>query len=124
MTTLNTTIAAEGLPPPPLGGVPVGGVPVSGVPAVVTPPSTPTAAATATPTTSNATAPPILAKQQPIDQKEINNTVRLMLEDGTGKTGIDKPLSLVSLQDILIGSNLNTQPEFKKYFSSSSPDQF
>ena len=46
-----------------------------------------------------------------------------MLEDGTGKTGIDRPLSLVSLRDILIGSNLNTQPEFKKYFSSTSPGQ-
>ena len=94
-----------------------GGVP-AGAGAVVTPPSTPTAATTTT------TTPPALAKQQPIDQKEINNTVRLMLEDGTGKTGIDRPLSLVSLRDILIGSNLNTQPEFKKYFSSSSPDQF
>ena len=120
LTTLNTTIAAGGVP---VGGAPVGGVPVGGAPAgagtVVTPPSTPTAA-----TATAVTTPPTLAKQQPIDQKEINNTVRLMLEDGTGKTGIDRPLSLVSLRDILIGSNLNTQPEFKKYFSSSSPDQF
>jgi hypothetical protein len=98
LTTLNTTISA--------GGVPVGGLPAA------TTPASPVA------TLATLTATPAVVKQQPIDQKEIDATIKAMVADAKGNTTDNRLLTIDNLIDIIVEGKLNTEAEFKQIFQT------
>ena len=66
---------------------------------------------------------PTVVKMQPIDPQGIAATIGVMTADAKGRTADDSILTIDELIDIIIESNLNTEPEFKTIFKTSRPDR-
>ena len=96
-------------------------MPVGGTPPVETQEEIDKKAAALAAATTTTTA--TVVKQQVIDQKDINLTVRAMIADAKGNTTDDRILTIDDLIDIIVQANLNTDTEFKQFFQSRKTDK-